>query len=201
MLEVQQMRVSSLKPWQDNPRLNDHAVDAVARSIKSFGFNVPILCDQNSTIIAGHTRWKAAKKLGMKSVPVLVLEMTETQRKAYSVADNKTAQIAEWDYPQLREVLEELRCDQIDLSSLGYSASELDALLREEEDFDWKAFEEQLTQGNDSKYVYIQVKIETAMKESFSRAIKKYATKHEIKEKDSAQLAGRVFGSLLGLTQ
>ena len=201
MLEVQQIRVSALKPWKNNPRLNDHAVDAVARSIKSFGFNVPILCDQNATIIAGHTRWKAAKKLGMKSVPVLVLEMTETQRKAYSVADNKTGQIAEWDYPQLREVLEELRCDQIDLSSLGYSASELDALLREEEDFDWKAFEEQLTQGNDSKYVYIQVKIETGMKESFSRAIKKYATRHEIKEKDSAKLAGQVFGSLLGLIQ
>ena len=201
MLEVQELNVSTLKPWQDNPRLNDHAVDAVARSIKSFGFNVPILCDQNFTIIAGHTRWKAAKKLGMKSVPVLVLEMTETQRRAYSVADNKTAQIAEWDYPQLREVLEELRSDQIDLSSLGYSASELEALLREEEDFDWKAFEEQLTQGNDSKYVYIQVKIETRMKEMFSRAIKEYAAKHGIKEKDSAKLAGQVLGSLLGLTQ
>ena len=201
MLEVQQTRVSALKPWKGNPRLNDHAVGAVARSIKSFGFNVPILCDQNSTIIAGHTRWKAAKKLGMKFVPVLVLEMTETQRRAYSVADNKTAQIAEWDYPQLREVLEELRCDEIDLSSLGYSASELEALLREEEDFDWKAFEEQLTESNDSKYVYIQVKIETGMKEMFSRAIKKYATSHGIKEKDSATRAGQVLGSLLGLTQ
>ena len=56
MLEVQELNVSTLRPWEDNPRLNDHAVDAVARSIKSFGFNVPILCDQNSRIIAGHTR-------------------------------------------------------------------------------------------------------------------------------------------------
>ncbi len=91
MLEVQQIRVSSLKPWQNNPRLNDHAVDAVARSIESFGFNVPILCDQNATIIAGHTRWKAARRLGMKSVPVITLEMSESQRRAFSVADNKTA--------------------------------------------------------------------------------------------------------------
>ena len=201
MLKVQELAVSALKPWESNPRLNDHAVDAVARSIKSFGFNVPILCDQNSTIIAGHTRWKAAKKLGMKSVPVLVLEMTETQRKAYSVADNKTGEIADWNYPQLREVLEELGCDQIDLSSLGYSTSELEALLRAEEDFDWKAFEEQLTQGPDSQYVYIQVKIETEMKEAFGRAIKRHAAKHKMKEKDSAKLAGKVFASLLGLTQ
>ena len=173
------MELSSLKPWQDNPRVNDQAVDAVAKSIKSFGFNSPILCDQQFTIIAGHTRWKAAEKIGMKSVPVLILEMTEAQRRAYSVADNKTGEIAEWDYPKLREVLEELRCDQIDLSSLGYPESELEALLREEEDFDWKVFEEQLIDSNNSEYVYIQVKVQTEMKEMFSSVTKEYATKYK----------------------
>jgi len=94
MLEVQDVELSLLKPWEDNPRINDEAVDAVAKSIKSFGFNVPILCDQELTIIAGHTRWKAAKKIGMKSVPVIVLAITEDQRKAFAVADNKTAELA-----------------------------------------------------------------------------------------------------------
>ena len=131
MLEVQQMRVSGLKPWQDNPRLNDHAVDAVARSIESFGFNVPILCDQKATIIAGHTRWKAAKKLGMKSVPVITLEMSESQRRAFSVADNKTAELADWDFPQLREVLEELRCEDIDLGNIGFSDEDLRLILKD----------------------------------------------------------------------
>ena len=74
MLKIQQMEPSALKPWEDNPRINDEAVDAVVKSIKSFGFNVPILCDQQFTIIAGHTRWKAAKKIGMKSLPVIALE-------------------------------------------------------------------------------------------------------------------------------
>ena len=60
MLQVQEIELDKLIPWEGNPRLNEHAVDAVAESIRSFGFNVPILCDQNSTIIAGHTRWKAA---------------------------------------------------------------------------------------------------------------------------------------------
>ena len=95
MLEVQDVELSLLKPWEDNPRINDEAVDAVAKSIKSFGFNVPILCDQELTIIAGHTRWKAAKKIGMKSVPVIVLAITEDQRKAFAVADNKTAELAD----------------------------------------------------------------------------------------------------------
>jgi len=75
MLKVQQIEPSKLKPWEDNPRINDEAVDAVVKSIKSFGFNVPILCDQQFTIIAGHTRWKAAKKIDMKSVPVIMLEL------------------------------------------------------------------------------------------------------------------------------
>ena len=105
MLKIQQMDPFALKPWEDNPRINDEAVDAVAESIKSFGFNVPILCDQQFTIIAGHTRWKAAKKLGMKSVPVIMLELSEAQRDAFAVADNKTGEIADWDYPRLRKIL------------------------------------------------------------------------------------------------
>ena len=82
MLEVKEISISSLKEWDDNPRLNDHAVDAVARSIGTFGFNVPILCDRELRIIAGHTRLKAAKRIGMKKVPVIILAMTASQRKA-----------------------------------------------------------------------------------------------------------------------
>ena len=106
MLKIQQMELSALNPWEDNPRINDKAVDVVAKSIKSFGFNVPILCDQQYTIIAGHTRWKAAKKIGIKSVPVIMLELSEAQRDVFAVADNKTGEIADWDYPGLRKILE-----------------------------------------------------------------------------------------------
>jgi len=108
MLRVQEIELGKLNPWEGNPRSNEHAVDAVAESIHSFGFNVPILCDQNLTIIAGHTRWKAAKKLGMEKVPVIVIEMTDAKRRAFAVADNKTAEIADWDFSKLKEVLEEL---------------------------------------------------------------------------------------------
>lgn len=133
MIKVNLVEIDKLNLWDDNPRINDHAVDAVAKSIKTFGFNVPILCDQNFTIIAGHTRWKAAKKLGMDKVPVIALEMNETQRKAFSIADNKTAEIADWDFPKLRDVLNELRIDDFDISNIGFSDDELRRFLIDED--------------------------------------------------------------------
>ena len=133
MLQVLEKQIDELKPWEDNPRLNDHAVSAVAKSIAAFGFNVPILCDQNLTIVAGHTRWKAARQMGLASVPVIVLDMTDEQRKAFAIADNKTAEIADWDFPKLRDVLEELRLEGCDLHDLGFSDANLRKILLGEE--------------------------------------------------------------------
>jgi len=201
MLKVQQLEPSKLKPWEDNPRINDEAVDAVAKSIESFGFNVPILCDQRFNIIAGHTRWKAAKKIGMKSVPIIVVEMTEIQRRAFSIADNKTGEIADWDYPKLRDVLKELKCKKIDLPSLGYSQGELQALLTQQKEFDWKAFEERFKTKLTSMYVLLPVKVSVEMKETFKRAIKELVNEHGITEKEPAKAAGQVLGLLLGVSQ
>lgn len=134
MLKVQEMEPGNLHPWESNPRLNEHAVAAVAESIRLFGFNVPILCDQNLTIIAGHIRWKAAQKLGMEKVPVIVIEMTDAKRRAFAIADNKTADIADWDFPKLKEVLEELRSEDIDIKNLGFSDEEIRRLILDEDD-------------------------------------------------------------------
>ena len=129
MLRIEEIELEKLHPWENNPRINDHAVEAVAKSISSFGFNVPIICDQNHTIVAGHTRWKAAKKLGMTHIPVIIVELTETQRKAFSVADNKTAEIADWDYPKLRDILEELKNEDVNIRTLGFTSDEIRHLL------------------------------------------------------------------------
>jgi len=132
---LRQTKIEDLRPWENNPRVNEHAVDAVGKSIEAFGFNVPILCDQDGTIIAGHTRWKAAKKLGLEKIPTIVLHLNAEQRKAFSIADNKTAEIANWDFPKLREVFDDLRSEEINLHSLGFSDEDLRRiLLHEEED-------------------------------------------------------------------
>jgi DNA modification methylase len=129
VLEVKEISLSSLKPWDDNPRKNDHAVEAVAESVRNYGFNVPIICDQNLMIVAGHTRWKAAQKLSLEKVPVIVIEMDDVKRKAFAIADNKTGEIADWDFPKLKEVLEILKLEDVDIKSLGFSSEELRRLL------------------------------------------------------------------------
>jgi len=197
MLKVQDINLSLLKPWEDNPRSNDGAVDAVVKSIESFGFNVPILCDRQFTIIAGHTRWKAAKKIGMKSVPVIVLGINEIQRKAFAITDNKTAELAEWDYPKLRKALCELKHKKINMLSLGCSQAELQALLTKQRQFDWKAFEEQLKTKLAPRYLLLPVKVPADTKESLKKAIKKFAGEHGVDEKDFAKAAGEVLGLLL----
>jgi len=131
MLNVREVDVNELKPGGDNPRDNDAAVDAVARSISSFGFNVPILCDTDLTIVAGHTRWKAARKMGLTRVPVIVLDLSDTQRRAFATADNKTAEIATWNLERLRGVLDELRREDVDLGDVGFSEEEIRKILGE----------------------------------------------------------------------
>ena len=128
-MQVVEKNIDELKPWERNPRINDHAVEAVAKSIETFGFNVPILCDQNMTIIAGHTRHKAALKIGLEKVPVIMLEMNDTQRKAFAIADNKVGKIAVWDNCKLKETIVELLSEELDLKSLGFSEQEVRNLL------------------------------------------------------------------------
>ncbi len=99
---VELRSLSEIKPYDNNPRDNDAAVDAVAASIKEFGFRAPIIVDADFVIIVGHTRWKAAKKLGLDRVPVhIATELTPAQAKAYRIADNKTGELADWDFTKL----------------------------------------------------------------------------------------------------
>ncbi len=108
-LKIEYKDINELIPYINNPRINDEAVDVVAASIKEFGFKNPILIDKENVIIAGHTRLKAARKLGLKEVPVIRVEdLTENQIKAFRIADNKTAEFAEWDMELLEIELEEL---------------------------------------------------------------------------------------------
>ena len=97
-MNISNMKVSDIRPYEKNPRLNEGAVDAVAASIKEFGWRAPIVVDREMVIICGHTRLLAAKKLGLDVVPVHVADnLTPEQVQAYRIADNKTGEIAEWD--------------------------------------------------------------------------------------------------------
>ena len=198
-MEIREIEVSKLKPWEDNPRINDHAVETVAKSIQTFGFNVPILYDQNFTIIAGHTRWKAARKLGMTHVPAIMLTLEEAQRKAFAIADNKLASLAYWDDELVTKILEELKLENFDLSSIGYSEAELEALLAPYRDFNWKEYDEYLAKQFELDFALLQIKVKLEVKDRLMISIKQYAEECGIEEKDSARRAGQVFCRLLGV--
>ncbi|MDR0390381.1 MAG: ParB N-terminal domain-containing protein [Planctomycetaceae bacterium] len=122
--------INSIRPYERNPRLNDKAIDAVVKSLREFGFRQPIVVDGDGVIIAGHTRYKAALKLSLQKIPVHVAtDLTPEQVKAYRIADNKTGEIAEWDFDILPIELSELRDDGFELDILAFNEKELTQLL------------------------------------------------------------------------
>lgn len=108
-MKIIDMQIDGLQPYERNPRRNDDAVKYVAESIREFGFKVPIVIDENGVIVAGHTRFKAAKKLGFDTVPCIVADdLTEEQIKAFRLADNKVAEKADWDFELLAVEIDEI---------------------------------------------------------------------------------------------
>ena len=122
-MNIKEIAIANLREYENNPRNNDSAVDAVAESIREFGFKVPIVIDGNNMIVCGHTRVKAAKKLGMETVPCIIAnDLTPEQIKAFRLADNKTGELAGWDFAKLEEELSAL--DGFDMSAFGSAQNE-----------------------------------------------------------------------------
>ena len=122
-MNIVEKSIEELKAYEKNPRHNEKAVDAVAASIKEFGWKVPVVIDKDGVIAAGHTRVAAAKKLGIKTIPCIVADdLTEEQIRAFRLADNKTAELAEWDDELLAEELAML--EDIDMSQFGFDGLE-----------------------------------------------------------------------------
>ena len=139
-MQIIDKKIGEIKPYEKNPRKNDNAVDAVASSISQFGFKNPIVIDGNNVIICGHTRYKAAQKLGLDVVPCVVAsDLTDEQIKAYRLADNKVAELAEWDIDLLGEELDGIF--DIDMSDFGFDIEEEEDTPPEREDLSGKVGE------------------------------------------------------------
>ena len=124
-MKIIKKKIAELIDYENNPRNNDGAVDAVAASIKEFGFKVPIIIDSDGVIIAGHTRRKAAERLGLDTVPCIVADdLTPEQIKAFRLADNKVGELAGWDFAKLEAELDELTAFDVDMSKFGFNLSE-----------------------------------------------------------------------------
>lgn len=134
-MEIKDLKITDLKPYEKNPRMNDNAVPYVANSIKEFGFKVPIIIDKKNVIVAGHTRYKAAQQLGLETVPCIIADdLTPKQIKAFRLADNKTAEKAEWETEFLSDELKELL--DVDMGAFGFEdvLDDLEEELEAQED-------------------------------------------------------------------
>lgn len=123
-MQIHDISISLLREYDNNPRNNDGAVDAVAASIREFGFKVPVIVDGDNVIVAGHTRVKAARKLGMSAVPCIIADdLTPEQIKAFRLADNKVGELAGWEIEKLGKELSEI---DMDMSVFGFDAVEFE---------------------------------------------------------------------------
>jgi len=133
-MKIEIADINSIKPYENNPRkLSEKAIEKVAMSLKEYGFRQPIVVDKDRIIVAGHTRFRASKKLGLKQVPVSIIDnLTPEQINAYRIADNRTAEESEWDNELLKMEIKELEDKDFKLDLLGFNEDQLNDLLFEE---------------------------------------------------------------------
>jgi site-specific DNA-methyltransferase (adenine-specific) len=133
-MKINSIAIDKLIPYHNNPR-KDQAVDKVASSINEYGFQQPIVVDKNMVVVVGHTRLMGAKKLGLKRVPTVIADLTETQAKAYRIADNRINEDSTWDMELLNLEIAGLSEVNFDLDLLGFNSSELDKFLSNDEEY------------------------------------------------------------------
>ena len=133
-MKIENADINTIKPYENNPRkLSETAIEKVAMSLKEYGFRQPIVVDKDRVIVAGHTRFRASKKLGLKQVPVSIIDnLTEEQINAYRIADNRTAEESEWDNELLKMEIKELEAKDFKLDLLGFNDDQLNDILFEE---------------------------------------------------------------------
>ena len=130
-MKIQMMDIDSIHPYENNPRKNEKAIEAVANSIEKFGFKNPIIVDKDNVIISGHTRRLASIALGLRKVPVIVADdLTEEEAKALRLADNRVAELAVWDEDLLKQEMAKVL--DMDLSDFGFKQEIIDEILADD---------------------------------------------------------------------
>lgn len=171
-MEIVYKKVNDLIPYENNPRINDEAIEYVKNSIKEFGFKVPVVIDKDNVIIAGHTRIKASKELGIKDIPCIIADdLTEEQVKAFRLADNKVSEKSMWDYTKLDEELDNIL--DIDMSMFDFNINTDDVEI-ERIDLSNKEFEKYETIITCQNEIELEEKYNKLMKEGYECKISTY---------------------------
>lgn len=167
-MQIVSLPVEELVEYENNPRINDDAVEPVARSIERFGFKVPIVIDSNNVIVTGHTRLKAAKFLGMDEVPCIVADDLDEELVAeFRLVDNKVAELAKWDYEMLDAELEAIDFDMVDFGFCEVGEIE----LPHEEEEEYKEYEDESGSLRETFEVIVTCEDETDLQETYDNLV------------------------------
>lgn len=195
-MNILDLKLSDITPYENNPRNNDEAVEPVLESIKEFGFKVPIIIDKNNVIVAGHTRYKAAKKLKLDTVPCIRADdLTEEQIRAFRLADNKVSEFAKWDNQLLN-----IELDEIDLNMSLFGFEFVEEEEKEEVEVE---FTETLNEEHNYIVLYFDNDIDWLQAESLFniKTVKDYSTRKDGVIKKERKGIGRVLNGAEALNK
>ena len=133
-MKIQEVPIDEITPYWHNPRKNDKTVERLVENIRKYGFQVPLVLDKNKVVIAGHARLKAAKKLGMQTVPCNIVNLSEEEAKRFRISDNKIAELSEWEQDSLYKELREIG-DKMELLEMGFDLDEINSVIGNQEEF------------------------------------------------------------------
>ena len=196
-MNIKMKRLEEIKPYEKNPRKNDEAVRYVAESIKEFGFRVPIVLDKDHVIVAGHTRYKAAKMLNLDQVPCVIADdLTKKQIRAYRLADNKVGEFAKWDNGLLDAEIFDIGID-IDMCLFGF-----DEKAEEEEIEEEVPFTETLDEAHNYIVLYFDNDIDWLQAQSLFdiKPVKEYSSRKDGAAKGKQKGVGRVLDGAKALS-
>lgn len=196
-MNIKMKGLEEIKPYEKNPRKNDEAVQYVAESIREFGFRVPLVLDKDNVIVAGHTRYKAAKRLNLDQVPCVVADdLTKKQIRAYRLADNKVSEFAKWDNGLLDSELFDIGID-IDMCLFGF-----DEKTEEEEIEAEVPFTETLDETHNYIVLYFDNDIDWLQAQSLFdiKPVKEYSTRKDGATKGKQKGVGRVLNGSKALS-
>lgn len=178
-MEIREINIDEIKPYKNNPReISNEAVEKVVKSIKVFGYNQPIVVDNDNVIVVGHTRWKALKKLGKEKVFIIKKNFTKNNAVAYRIMDNRANEESKWQNKLLKEELNLLQDENFDLDLTGFDETELDQFfLPKDEDNKIGDIDLDIAQ-NDVKM--IQIFFNPEQETSFKGAIEKLYEKYKV---------------------
>jgi len=196
-MRLEEIETNRLRPWAERPGQSGNVCDALVESIRTFGFLVPILCDSRYRIISGHARTLAARRIGMKTVPVIVLDLKGWAMRAFAIAEQELSRKRSWNQDSIRKRLVQLSGRGFDPSTLGFDPVAIEALLGTEKTVKWRNIDQHIGKTRQQNTSLLTLRVPATARETITSRAQRHAKRKGIRRMGSPDLLGAVVMDLL----